>query len=113
MVQWHPLFAELLRLLVESHYEVQTDVPVGDVPRKADLVLLRRTSREPPPFQGLWRWLTAWNVLEFKGPSVTARLADLDLLIELGLGIHRRLGTEHRKQRQLRVPRQELSLWYL
>lgn len=35
MKQWHPLFAKLLRPLVESHFDVQTDLPVGDVPRQA------------------------------------------------------------------------------
>jgi hypothetical protein len=97
-MQWHPLFAELLRPLVKGSFEVQTNVPVGDAPRSADLVLLRRTSSAAPAFQGLWRWLTAWNVLEFKGPTVSPRLGDLDLLIELGLGIHRRLNDERRKQ---------------
>jgi len=92
--QWHPLFAELLRPLVEGYYEVQTNVPVGDVPREADLVLLRRTSAKTLPFQGLWRHLTPWNILEYKGPSVSARFEHLDLLIELGLGIHRRLNEE-------------------
>jgi hypothetical protein len=46
--QWHSIFANLLRPLVEGHYDVQTDVPVGDVPRAADIVLLRRTSAAPP-----------------------------------------------------------------
>jgi hypothetical protein len=36
-VQWHPLFAHLLRPLLEDYYEVQTDVSVGDLPRQADL----------------------------------------------------------------------------
>jgi hypothetical protein len=66
-MQWHPLFAELLRPLIENYYEVQTNVPVGDAPRAADLVLVRRTSPSEPPFEGLWRWLTAWNIVEFKG----------------------------------------------
>jgi hypothetical protein len=56
--------------MVEDYYEVQTNVPVGDVPREADLVLLRRTTVTAPPFLGLWRHLTAWNILEYKGPSV-------------------------------------------
>ena len=42
--QWHPVFARLLRPLVEGHYDVKTDVPVGDLPRQADVVLMRRTS---------------------------------------------------------------------
>ena len=37
--QWHPLFAELLRPLVQSHHEVETNVPVGDVPREVVLAL--------------------------------------------------------------------------
>jgi hypothetical protein len=111
--QWHPLFAQLLRPLVESHYQVETNLPVGDAPRAADLVLLRRTAATPPPFRGLWRWLTEWNVLEFKGPSVSARVADLDLLVELGLGIHRRLNEQRRKDRRPEVERGGLSFWYL
>jgi hypothetical protein len=111
--QWHPLFAKLLRPLVESHFQVETNMPVGDAPRSADLVLLRRTATTPLPFQGLWRWLREWNVLEFKGPTVTARVADLDLLIELGLGIHRRLNEQRRKDRQPEVDRDGLSFWYL
>ncbi len=113
MTQWHPVFAQLLRPLVEGHYEVRTNVPVGDAPRSADILLLRRTSTTAPPFQGLWRSLTTWNVLEFKGPTVSARVADLDLLIELGLGIERRLNAEQSRQRRPAVPRGEVSFWYL
>lgn len=111
--QWHPIFAHLLRPLVEAHYEVRTGVPVGDAPREADIVLLRRTSTGVLPFTGLWRWLTAWNILEFKGPTVSARVEDLDALMELGLGIHRHLNEECAKQRQPRVERPEVSFWYL
>jgi hypothetical protein len=91
MTQWHPLFAQLLRGMLESQFEVQTNMPVGDVPREADVVLVRRISVEPSAFTGLWRWLTTWNILEFKGPSVSARVDDLDGLLEIGLGIQRRL----------------------
>jgi hypothetical protein len=113
VTQWHPLFAKLLRPLVEGHYEVQTNVPVGDAPRSADIVLLGRTSPAAAPFRGLWRWLSTWNVLEFKGPTVSARVADLDLLAELGLGIDRRLNEERTRQRRTAVPRAEMSFWYL
>jgi hypothetical protein len=111
--EWHPLFAELLRPLLEGHYEVETNMPVGDKPREADLVLLRRTSTEEPPFQGLWRWLTLWNVLEFKGPREPARVAELDRLSELGLGIDRRLREERPKRKEPIVARHEVTLWYL
>lgn len=50
MKQWHPVFAQLLRPAVEAYYDVQTTLPVGDAPREADFVLLRRTGSAPPPF---------------------------------------------------------------
>jgi hypothetical protein len=111
--QWHPVFAELLRPLVESHYEVEANMPVGDAPRQADFVLLRRTRAGRLPSAGLWRDLTTWNVLEFKGPTVSPRDADLDLLVELGLGIHRRLNEERAKQKRPVLGPEETSLWYL
>jgi hypothetical protein len=111
--QWHPLFARLLRPLVESHYEVQTGVPVGDAPRLADIVLLRRTSAARLPFRGLWRHLTTWSVLEFKGPTVAARPADIDLLVELGLGIHRRLNEQRVRDGEAPLGAADVSFWYL
>jgi hypothetical protein len=113
MTQWHPLFAQLLRPLLEGYYDVQTGVPVGDAPRLADLVLVRRTSARALPFQGLWKDLTTWSVLEFKGPTVSPRRGDLDLLVELGLGIHRRLNEERAKQKQRPLGAEEVSFWYL
>lgn len=113
MTQWHPLFAKLLRPMLEAHYDVQTGTPVGDVPRMADIVLVRRTSTGKLPYQGLWRWLTPWNVLEYKGPTVSARVDDLDDLLEVGWGIHRRLNEERVKRREARVERTEVSFWYL
>ncbi len=111
--QWHPVFAELLRPAVESHYEVATNVPVSDVPREADFVLLRRTRAGPLPFTGLWRHLTGWNVLEFKGPTVKPRAGDLHLLIEVGLGIFRRKNEERAKQGEALLAPEEVSFWYL
>ncbi len=59
MQQWHPIFAQLLRPLLEAYYEVQTTVAVGDAPREADFVRLRRTAPTTPPFRGLWPNLTS------------------------------------------------------
>lgn len=111
--QWHPTFARLLRPLVEGHYDVKTNVPVGDAPRLVDILLLRRTSEGPLPFRGLWRHLTTWNVLEFKGPTVSPRGEDLDLLVELGLGIYRRLNEERAREGQALLAPEEVSFWYL
>jgi hypothetical protein len=43
-MRWHPLFAKMLRPIVQEHYEVETNVPVGDAPRAADILLVRRTA---------------------------------------------------------------------
>lgn len=113
-IQWHPLFAFLLRPLVEGHFEVVTNVPVGDAPRAADLVLLRRKQTgSESAFHGVWRHLTKWNILEYKGPTVSARLEDIDLLVELGLGIHRRLNSEGAKNNQKSAGPTEVSFGYL
>jgi hypothetical protein len=76
-------------------------------------VLLRRISAGPLPFAGIWRHLTTWNVFEFKGPTVSPRCGDIDLLFELGLGIQRRLNEERAKQGQPTVGADEVSFWYL
>ncbi len=114
-MQWHPIFAKLLRPLVESHFEVRTGQPVGDLPRTSDVLLLHKTSAGPPPFRGLWRRLTPWNVLEYKGPTVSPRFEELHDLLELGLGIHRRLNDLQTKKKppepELDYP--EVSFWYL
>lgn len=111
--QWHPLFADLLRPLLQDYYDVQIHEPVGDLPREADILLLRRTNNRPTPFRGLWRHLTTWNVVEFKGPSEVARRRDLSLLIELGLGIDRRLHQERERQGQRRLKPEQMAFWYI
>jgi hypothetical protein len=113
-MQWHPMFAHLLRPLLQAHYEVRTGQPVGDMPRHSDIVLLRKTSSGPLPYRGLWRRLTTWNVLEYKGPTVSPRQDELHDLIELGLGIHRRLNElEAKKEQPVLVDYPEVSFWYL
>jgi hypothetical protein len=112
-MQWHPIFAHLLRAVLDQYYEVRTTVPVGDLPRSADIVLLHRASTGTPPFQGLWRWLTPWNVVEFKGVNASARLGDLDSLIELGMGVHRRLNELEVKEDRPEIERDGMSWWYI
>jgi hypothetical protein len=111
--QWHPVFAELLRPMVESHYRLDTNVPVGDAPRVADFVLLRRTRAGLLPAAGLWRDLRPWNVLEYKGPTVSPRHGDLALLVELGLGIARRLNEERVRQGRPPFGPEATAFWYL
>src|SRR5712691_11694080 len=113
MKQWHPVFAQLLRPAVEAYYDVQTTLPVGDAPREVDFVLLRRTAQGTPPFRGLWRHLTTWNIQEFKGPTVSPRRGDVELLVELGLGIDRRLQEGRVREGQRPLAAREVSFWYL
>jgi hypothetical protein len=113
VIQWHPLFVYLLRPLVEDYYAVETNEPVGDLPREADIVLLRRTAAATPPFRGIWQHLTEWNILEFKGPSDDPALRDLDQLLELGLGIDRRLNEQRTRDRLPLLERGQVSFWYL
>ena len=70
MTQWHPLFAKLLRPVLEGYYEVQVNVPVGDVPRAADVLLLRRTTQSGLPFP---RPLALLDNLERTGIQGTER----------------------------------------
>jgi hypothetical protein len=113
MTQWHPLFAKMLRPLVQDHYDVQTGVPVGDAPRLADIVLVRRRKDRPAPFRGVLHHLATWNILEFKGRTVSPRLGDLDLLIELGLGVDRRWNAERVRRRKPPVDAAEVTFWYI
>ena len=110
---WHPIFTYLLRTLVEDHYEVQTNLPVGDLPREADIVLVRRTSDRPPPFRTLLHYLTTWNIIEFKGRSVSARFRDIDLLVELGLGVGRKLNEDRALEKLEPLGPEEVSFWYI
>lgn len=111
--QHHPFFAELLRLRLQDFYDVLTNLSVGDLPREADIVLVQRSGGQTPPYTGLWRYLTLRNLIEFKGPTVSARIRDLDLLVELGLGIDRRLNEEQTRQRHELSPPEHMSFWYI
>jgi hypothetical protein len=113
MRQWHPLFVYFLRLILEGSYEVLTNFAVGDVPREADVVVVKRAALRGPQFRRLWKWLTSWNVLEFKGPTVQPRLFHLDLLLELGLGVARRLNEQRAKDKLRPLPSAQISWWYV
>jgi hypothetical protein len=57
--------------------------------------------------------LSAWNVLEFKGPTDDPALRDLDLLVEVGLGIDRRLNEQRKPDHQPLLERGDVSWWYI
>ena len=70
-------------------------MPVSDLPRKADLLVIHRHPGRQPHFLGLWSHLTDWNVLEFKGPTDDAEEEDLELLMAVGTGLTCRLATTY------------------
>ncbi len=70
MTQWHPIFGHLLRPVLQDYYDVQTNVPVGDLPREADILVLQRASTGKPPFRSLWRHLNRWRDLESAGDGL-------------------------------------------
>jgi hypothetical protein len=111
--QWHPLFAHLLGLLLQDLYDIQVVVPVSDLPRKGDLLVVRRQAGPQPPFQGLWSHLTDVNILEFKGPTDAPEESDLDLLVHVGTGIAYRLNEERRARGEARLENRRVSFWYL
>lgn len=109
--QWHPLFARLLTILIDPYYTVETEVPVSDLPRRGDLLLIRRQGSATPHFQGVWNRLTDWNVVEFKGPSDDAEIDDLELLAHVGTGLTYRLN--EKRQSEPRIANRQMSFWYL
>ena len=110
--QWHPLFAHLMTLLVKDYYEVETEVPVSDLPRRGDLLLIRRQGTATPPFRGLWSRLVDWNLIEFKGPTDDAEIDDLELLVHVGTGLTYRFN-EKREPDAPRETNRQVSFWYL
>jgi hypothetical protein len=111
-MQWHPLFAHFLRPMLGAFYEVETERPVSDLPRRADVVVLRRTGGAPPPFTGLWSHLRPWNVLELKGPTDSPEEVDLELLMHVGTGITLAYNEERGKSRLEPMPSSQVALWY-
>ncbi len=111
--QWHPLFAALLEALLRDHYEVQTEVPVSELPRKGDFLILRRQAAPAPPFTGLWGYLTEWNLLEFKGMTDDPEEDDLELLMHVGAGLAYKVNRERKARREARLGENQMALWYV
>jgi hypothetical protein len=92
---------------------VQPEVSVSDLPRRGDLLLIRRQTDEAPPFEGLWSHLTDGNVVEFKGPGDHAHEDDLELLVHVGTGRTVRFNEERLAARQERLTNRPVALWLI
>ncbi len=111
--QWHPLFARLLGLQLGAYYQIEPKVPVSDLPRRGDFLIVRRQDGPEPPFRGLWNNLADWNVLEFKGRSDDAEVDDLEKLAHVGTGITYRLNEERKASKLEPLANWQVSFWYI
>jgi hypothetical protein len=110
--QWHPLFVSLLRAQVEPYYEVLSEYAVSELPRRVDVLLLRRRHEPADVFDGMWNELTLLNALEYKSPLDTANTADFTRLLAVGAGALYRLQEEANPE-QPEWKNHHLSLWLL
>ncbi|MBI1929003.1 hypothetical protein HYR99_32750 [Candidatus Poribacteria bacterium] len=101
-LQWHPFLAQFLRQDYGDRLIIQEEVNLGDMPLRADLLLIRRdTSIELPyPFN----FLGQQTLLEYKGPDTIANQSDLVQLEIYGLLY---------QQKESFWDRRELTLWLL
>jgi len=99
---WHPFLAELLRQDYGHHLIVEEEVSLGDMPLRADLLLIRRDPRVLLPFP--LSLLGARTLVEYKSPDDGATQDDLVKLAIYGLLYAQRAGL---------VQRRHLTLWLL
>ncbi|HIE50329.1 MAG TPA: hypothetical protein EYP85_01100, partial [Armatimonadetes bacterium] len=74
-VYWHPFLAEFLRQEYGEWLQVEEEVPLGEMPPRVDLILIRRDPQVtlPHPFN----YLGITTLVEYKGPEDTAGQRDL------------------------------------
>jgi len=111
--QWDPLVAESLKLLLDEYYEIETEVPVSELPRKVDLLVIHRQKGAQPHFEGLWSHLTDWNILKYKGPNDTPHDDDLERLVHVGTGLTYKLNENLPVASPKRLPVHRVSFWYI
>jgi hypothetical protein len=80
---WHPFLAELLRQDYGDRLLVEEEVSLGDMPLKADLLLIRRDPMVALPFP--FDLLGERTLVEYKSPDDTATQEDLAKLEIYGL----------------------------
>jgi hypothetical protein len=67
---WHPFLAELLRQDYGDRLIVEEDFPSGEMPLKADFLLIRRDLSVTLPFP--FCFLGAETLMEYKSPDAWA-----------------------------------------
>jgi hypothetical protein len=83
---WHPLLVRLLQHELSGAYDVREEVPVGKVPLRLDVVLIRRGDQQLPAdaarnLAALVQRLNRFTLVEFKSPSDVLEHGDFDYLL--------------------------------
>ncbi len=99
---WHPYLAELLRHDYGDRLVIEEEISLGDMPLRADLLLIRRDPNASLPFP--FSLLGERTLVEYKSPDDVATHADLVKLETYGLLYAQREGL---------AARHELTLWLL
>lgn len=99
---WHPYLAELLRQDYGNRLHIEEEVSLGDMPLRADLLLIRRDPEITLPFP--FSLLGEHTLVEYKSPDDAATHDDLVRLEVYGLLYAQRKGLPSR---------QSLTLWLL
>ncbi|WP_089938241.1 hypothetical protein [Candidatus Entotheonella palauensis] len=99
---WHPYLAELLRQDYGNRLQVEEEISLGDMPLRADLLLIRRDPQLALPFP--FSLLGERTLVEYKSPDDAATHDDLVRLEIYGLLYAQREGLPSR---------QSLTLWLL
>lgn len=83
---WHPLLARLLDHALATAYQVSEEVPVGKLPLRLDILLIRRqqgelTAAGRSDLTVLLPLLNRFTLIQFKGPTDTLERGDLAQLV--------------------------------
>lgn len=83
---WHPLLVQLLDYELGTAYQVFDELPVGRMPLRLDILLVRRESGEPSEaarrdLSALLPLLNRFTLIEFKGPTDQVERGDLAQLL--------------------------------
>ncbi len=83
---WHPLLARLLDHVMGAAYAVQEEVPVGKLPLRVDLLLIRREAGNLSEAArraagALLPLLNRFTLIQFKGPTDALEAGDLSQLL--------------------------------
>jgi hypothetical protein len=104
---WHPLLARMLDFALASAFKVEEEVPVGKMPLRVDILLVRReggqlSEAKRQELSALVPLLNRFTLIEFKGPTDVMERGDFAQLLGCSF-------LWHSQENEL-VPHEEVSL---